>query len=208
VGMRISRIGFLIGVTALFACVASYAAAPAKAGLLSCGKGSQPFLAVDGDSATYYAMSNGGFESGSTSWSLSRGASVVSGNEPWVVGGGTHSLSLPSGSSAVGPKTCLALLSPMLRMFASDAGGTDSGLRVTIEYRSLLGSLLGVSSFTTFGANDYRSWRPTERVNVPLGILSGVPLLTAYFQMRLTPIGSGSKWLVDDVFVDPFVHGM
>ena len=99
-------------------------------------------------------------------------------------------------------------LSPTLRMFASDADGKDDGLRVTVEYRSLLGSLLGIKSFTTFGARDYRDWRPTAQVQVPLSLLSGVPLLTAYFQMRLTPLGSGSNWLVDDVFVDPFVHGM
>jgi len=161
--MRLSRIGIVIGITAAWACVASFAATPAQAGLLSCGNGSQTFQPVDGDATTYYSMANGGFESGSSGWSLSGGASVVSGNEPWSVAGGTHSLSLPSGSSAVGPKTCIALLSPALRMFASDAGGKDGGLRVTIEYRSLLGALLGIKSYTLFDPAAYKRWQPAQR---------------------------------------------
>jgi hypothetical protein len=188
--------------------VAAAATPSAKAGLLSCGQGSQPFASVDGDRTTYYLMPNGGFEGSSSGWSLSAGAAIVSDNEPWSVTGGSHSLYLPSGSSARGPKTCLAALSPVLRMFANDAGGTDGGLRVTVEYRSLLGSLLGIKSFTTFAPADHQGWGPTKHVQIPLGTLGGLPLLTAYFQVRLTPIGSGSKWQIDDVFVDPFLNGM
>lgn len=206
--LRLSRLTLLAVATTLCAVVAAAATPSAKAGLLGCGPGSQPFASVDGDRTTYYAMPNGGFEAGSYGWSLSGGAAVVPGNEPWSVNGGSRSLYLPSGSSARGPKTCLALLSPVLRMFATDAGGTDGGLRVTVEYRSLLGSLLGISSFTTFGPADYEDWQPTAHVQIPVGAFGGVPLATAYFQVRLTPIGPGSKWQVDDVFVDPFVSGM
>lgn len=206
--MRLSRIGLLVGAAALCASAAAFAAPSAKAGLLGCGLSSQPFAAVDGDMTSYYTMSNGGFESRSYGWSLAGGASVVSGNEPWSVAGGTHSLSLPSGSSAVGPRTCISLLSPTLRMFANDAGGTDGGLRVTVEYRSLLGGLLGIASYTTFAPGDYRAWAPSDRVDVPLSLLSGLPLLTASFQVRLAPVGPGSAWHVDDVYVDPFLHGM
>ena len=206
-GMRLSRIGLLATVVALVAGVAAIATPSAKAGLLGCGSASQPFSGVDGDTASYYAMSNGGFESGSYGWSLGGGAGVVSGNEPWSVAGGTHSLSLPSGSAAAGPRTCIGLLSPTLRLFASDAGGTDRGLQITVEYRSLLGALLGVRSYTVLNPADFQSWQPTDPITIPLGTLGGIPLLTASFDVRVTPLGSGSNWRIDDVYVDPYVHG-
>lgn len=199
------RLMLSLGALVLCAGIGAVASPSAKAGLLGCGWGSQPFASVDGDTNSYVAMPNGGFESRSYGWTLSGGASVVSGNEPWSVQGGSHSLSLPSGSSATGPNTCIGLLSPMLRAFASDAGGTDGGLQVTVEYRSLLGAILGIRSYTTLAAGDYPGWRPTQYISVPLGTLGGVPLLTASFRVRLTPLGAGSHWQVDDIYVDPWL---
>ena len=204
--MRLSRFG-LFAAVAFVAGVAAFATPSAKAGLLGCGPAMQPFADVDGDDGNYYLMPNGGFELGSLAWSLSGGAAVVTGNEPWSVIGGTRSLALPSGSTAVGPRTCIGLLSPSLRMFASDAGGTDGGLRVTVEYRSLLGALLGVRSYTVLAPADYQDWQATDRITIPLGALGGIPLTTAYFDMRVSPIGGGSKWRIDDVFVDPYAYG-
>ena len=205
--MRLSRIGLLAAVVALLAGVAAVATPSAKAGLLGCGPSSHPFASVDGDTGSYYAMPNGGFEFGSVGWGLSGGATVVSGNEPWSVNGGTHSLSLPSDSTAVGPSTCIGLLSPTLRLFANDAGGTDGGLRITVEYRSLLGALLGVRSYTVLDPGSFQGWRPTNRISIPLGTLGGIPLATAWFDIRVAPVGGGSNWRIDDVYVDPFAYG-
>src|SRR5690242_16196518 len=99
----------ILGVVVALAAAAVLAgpASAARSGLLSCGGGTQVF-APWGDSAYYYPANNGGLESGSTGWTLSGGAAVVSGNEPFYANG-SHSLSLPSGSTATSPVTCIGL---------------------------------------------------------------------------------------------------
>jgi hypothetical protein len=102
------------------------AAPAAHAGLVSgltgallptCGATSQPF-AQFGDTNSYYALSNNGFESGSTGWTLS-GAGISKDNEPWFASGpGRYALALPPGASATSPSVCINLLDPFFRMFA------------------------------------------------------------------------------------------
>ena len=84
----------------------------AQADLLGLGGGctppavSQPF-APWGDSASYALVPGGDFESGS--WTLQGGAQRVAGSEPYAATGtlGSWSLSLPAGSSAESPQTCV-----------------------------------------------------------------------------------------------------
>jgi hypothetical protein len=219
--LRHSRIA-LLGATVACAAAAGLSAAPAKAdlgGLLggvvstvtnvvapSCGVVSHPFASVDGDTGSYFPVANSGFESGATGWTLSGGARIVLGSEPWNVSGpGSYSLALPSGSSALGPQTCIGLLDPTIRAFANDHSGTDRGLNARIEFRSLAGILLGAIDQNTLAPSAHQSWQPTAPTP---SLLGGLPLLTAYFQVRLTPQGWGSNWRVDDVFVDPWVNGL
>src|SRR5206468_9610048 len=106
------RIAFGVAIIAALALSST-----AKAGLIGTGSASycdptatHPFSAW-GDSASYARLLNGGFEAGSTGWTLG-GARVVSGNEPFFVGGNTadsHSLLLPAGSSAYSGTVCFAL---------------------------------------------------------------------------------------------------
>lgn len=179
------------------------AAGPASArssGLLSCAAGTQVF-APWGDSAYYYPATNGGLEDGATGWTLSGGAAVVSGNEPFYASG-SHSLSLPSGSSATSPRTCIGTLNDFVRMFGADAGGTDGGLHVRVIWYGLLSNVLGVTDSTTFAPGG--GWAPTSRLTSLGGILPLVPLLgSTSARIQLTPIGPGSEWQIDDLFVDP-----
>src|SRR4051794_5101916 len=72
-------------------------------GLLGGGCGATaPVFLPWGDFAGYYFAPNGGFESGSTGWTLSGGAAVVQqANEPWYLAGfGSRALQIPSGGSA------------------------------------------------------------------------------------------------------------
>jgi hypothetical protein len=64
----------------------------------------QPFARF-GDLAHYKLVKGASFERGATGWTLGGGASVVSGNESYYVGGSSHSksLKLPGGSRAVTP---------------------------------------------------------------------------------------------------------
>jgi hypothetical protein len=154
------------------------------------------------DYRSYYLAPNGGLESGSNGWSLSGGATVTNGNQPFF-GGGSHSLALPSGSRALSPATCIGPSALSLRMFGSDAGGTDGGVRVRVLWYGLLNRLLGATDYNTFAGGS--SWRPTDSVKSSGGFNLLLPLLgSTSARIELTALGSGSKWRIDDLYVDPW----
>jgi len=187
---------------------AAFCAVPAaNAGLLdgltqlvlpTCGAATQPFKAVDGDRNSYYAFANNGFESGSTGWALSGGAYVGFGNEPWYVGGfGARSLVLPQGASATSPAFCINLLDPSVRMFAKGPNGGD--LKIQVIFHGLTGNITGIlNNRDEIGSG---AWDATD----PCSSLLGLPLLTAYAQIKVTA-ASGS-FQVDDAYVDPWIAG-
>lgn len=210
--LRLARLG-LAAVAALSAAALAGTATPARAGLLDplapvigivippCGAPVHPF-AQFGDDNSYYLVPNGGFEAGSTGWTLSGGARVVDGNEPFNLSGpGSFSLALPSGSSAVSPATCVNVLAPYLRMVALDAAGHDDGLQVQVRFYGVTGNLTGILNQTTLDRGDHAAWRPTAAASSALA----VPLGTQYMKVTLKPLGYGSNWRVDDAFVDPWL---
>lgn len=174
----------------------------ASAGLFGCryGNAEQSF-ARWGDSADYVPIPGGNFESYYSGWSLSGGARIVGGNEPFYIRstGDDRSLLLPPGSSALSPAVCLQVLTPTIRFVGSSSD--SSAVRVTLYTRTLFGLLqiptygsMGVSS--TWDASDVQ---PFLLQNV-LGLLnlSGV---NVYF--RFTPVGDSTVQM-DDVELDPF----
>ncbi len=191
--------------------LASASAAPAgtrDGGLLgglltgNCPSSGAQVFAPWGDYNSYYLAPNGGVENGSTGWSLSGGAGVVSGNEPFYANG-AHSLALPSGSKATSPVACIGLNNLFIRMFGTDAGGTDSGLRVRVLWYGLLNQLLGVTDYGTFAPG--AGWGPTSKVGSAGGIDLIVPLVgSTSARVQFTPLGSGSAWRIDDLEVDPW----
>jgi len=208
---RSSRFRFgVIGIAFLcmLAGVAATAAPSAKADLLpgflggNCpGGGSQVFSRWDDDNY-YYLAPNGGLEFGSFGWSLSGGASVVSGNEPFYTSG-SHSLSLPSGSTATSPLLCIGPKQLQLRMFGSDVGGADSGLRARVIWYGLLNKVLGITDYATFKPG--QGWSPTSAVNSSGGFNLLLPLLgSTSARVQLTPMGDGSNWRIDDLYIDPW----
>ena len=165
--------------------------------LPTCGSNSHPF-AQFGDNHAYYGFANNGFESGTTGWTLTGGATVSRGNEPWYVnGGGSHSLTLPAGASATSPSFCINLLDPAVRAFAR--GTTGGNLQVQVVFHGLSGNLTGILNIASLSGTN--GWAPTSRVSSALAL----PVLTAYAQIRVTAV-SGS-WSVDDAFVDPYING-
>jgi hypothetical protein len=174
-------------------------------GLLSanCNSTGTQVFAQWADYANYFLAPNGGFENGSTGWSLGGGASVVSGNEPFYASGG-HSLSLPSGSTATSPTTCIGAGDLFVRMFGADRGGVDSGLHVRVVWYGLLNKVLGISDFNTYGPGS--DWSPTGKLSSAGGsiAISLLPIVgSTSARVQLTPIGSGSRWLIDDLYIDP-----
>lgn len=197
--------GLAASVIAAAAACGAVSAPAAQASLISTGACdssalSQPFLPWS--DASYYKLVPGGdFEGSTAGWSLSGGAGVVAGSEPAGATGsvGASSLSLPAGSSAQSPSTCVNAAYPDLRFFAA-TGSPGSVLAVSVVYQSLLGQMaIPVGVVTLSG-----SWSPT----LPMLTASAVPGLlsggTASVSLRFTQVLGSSQ--IDDVFVDP--HGM
>jgi hypothetical protein len=163
------------------------------------------------DFSSYAFSPNGGFEAGADGWTLSGGAKVVRGNESFDVHSAQdrYSLSLPGGSSATTAPMCVSLLSGHMRLFVANGGSANSRLKVEVLYTggvgSLLGNLgrsLGVSEVGYLAAGS--SWQPSESVTMLGGTL---PLMTSSVQFRFTPVDSGGNWQIDDVYLDPLMHG-
>jgi hypothetical protein len=199
-------------VLAIAAVLAGFAAsaAPASAGLLvstarSCSANvlSQPF-APFGDTASYTSVPGGSFESGAAGWTLADGAKVVSGNEPWKVGGSTssHSLSLPAGATATSPAMCVGLGEPTLRYFskASSLLGLTGSMTVDVLTETSLGVVVPVPLAPGLLTN---SWTPglipTPIVANLLPLLPGQMTAVAFRFHAVT-----GNWGLDDVYVDPY----
>jgi hypothetical protein len=194
--------------TIVTATAVALSAPAANAGLIgglignNCPTSGAQVFAPWSDFRSYYLAPNGGFENGTTGWTLSGGASIASGNQPFF-GSGTHSMSLPSGSRALSPTTCIGPYALSLRMFGSDVSGTDRGVHVRVLWYGLLNQLLGSSDYATF--NPGGKWAPTSSVNSSGGFNLLLPLLgSTSARIELTPLGTGSKWKIDDVYVDPW----
>ena len=197
---------------AIIATIASAAfASTANAALLtesatSCDDGpiTQPFARF-GDNANYKLLPGGSFEYGTPAWQLSGGAKIVSGNETYKVGGSTHSrsLSLPGGSAAVSPFTCVGLGEPTLRLFAkrnSALLGLVSTLNVQIQVKTSLGLSLWLPVLP--GDLGGSSWHPTASMPLIANILPLSSTDKTPVRFRFTPL-LGS-WQIDDVYVDPY----
>lgn len=153
---------------------------------------SQPFLPWS-DAASYELSPGGDFES--SAWTLTNGAQIVSGNEPYAATGtaGSSSLSLPAGSSAESPLTCVDAAYPTVRMFIAGTGL----VAVSVVDRGLdIPAGLAIAS---------GSWEPSSLMltEAPLlGLLSGG---TAQVSLQVTALAGDPR--IDDVFIDPWNRG-
>ena len=206
---RTKALGFLV-LTAVLAALGA-TATPANAALgIACPSATSQAFAPWKDYAAYAYAPNGGFESGSTGWSLAGGAKVVAGNSSFFTHGAgeRYSLSLPAGSSATSPPMCISLFSSKMRFFAANQGSSSSRLKVQVIYRGGVGGLLSLVT-QTLGLSDFgyitagRAWQPSPAIGMLSGTLS---LLTTSVQFRFVPADSSGAWVMDDVYLDPLMH--
>jgi hypothetical protein len=199
------------GVTAAIACAAF--ASPASAGIITASAQScdgstvtQPFSRF-GDNAYYKLLQGGSFESGTTGWTLSGGAKVVAGNESYNVGGSgqSKSLSLPSGSSATTPMTCVGLAEPTLRLFAK-RNSALLGLVSTLSVQMQVQTSLGLSAWLPVLPGDVGggSWHPTAQMPLLANLLTLSATDRTPVRFKFVPL-LGS-WQIDDVYVDPMMR--
>jgi hypothetical protein len=198
--MRKIGVVIVVAVTAAFASTAGTAKAGLVTGLLGGGCGATaPMFAAWGDPALYYFAPNGGFESGSTNWALTGGATVAKQqNEPWFLSGfGSNALKMPVGSSA-SINVCYGTTYPGLRFFASGLGG-DAKIHVRVVSHSLLG-VLSILDGGTFTAG--QAWAPSPKISTLFSALAA-PVGSKTMEIRIT-VESGTAQ-VDDLFIDPFL---
>lgn len=180
--------------------VAPAATASAATSVLPCTTRSTttPFTQW-GDTNSYFTLPGGTFETGTAGWTLSGGAGVTGGNEPWKVisGPNTSSLNLPAGAAATAPSLCIATAEDSMRLFYKSPGVSTAYLRVTIHVTS------GVNvADNTYDINGAASgWAVSQRIMLPdIRDKSGQQTVTVSF----TQVGTRAAWQVDDVEIDPW----
>lgn len=163
----------------------------------NCGSTSQVFSPW-ADRSDYYFAGNGGFESGSTGWTLSGGAAVVNGNDPFQLSGaGSHALQLGRGATA-SINVCYGLTYPAVRFVATGVGGTAK-----IHVRVVAHNLLGVLSILDGGTFTVGSrWDASPKLSTLFSAL-GAPLGAKSMQLQIS-VESGTAQ-IDDLYVDPFL---
>jgi hypothetical protein len=188
--------------------VVTATAAPAGAAVLDgCPdkQTSQPFLRWL-DPISYVLAPNGGFESGSAGWRLGGGAKVVSGNESFALSGaGSHSLYLPSGSTATSAPMCAETLDVFARYVARNRGiALLSSLKVDAIVRDSAGNRFVLPAGVNTGGS---RWAPSLPAAALLNVLGALNDGSVTVSFRFTPIGLDAKWQIDDLYVDPFKIG-
>lgn len=199
-----------IGLLVLAATMAvAFGATSAKAddrSLLGCGDtATHPFMRFL-DPLPYTLAPDGGFEAGARSWTLTGGARVVKGNEPFGLSEGTHSLSLPEGSSATSAPMCVGLLLPIVR-FAATGGELLASIKVEVLYTNVFGGRSSIE-LPPGALPSGSKWAPTLPLLQLGGLVNAATLngLTTDVQFRFTPRGvfGGGNWRIDSVYVDPW----
>ena len=169
-------------------------AAPANAATCA-GKSSQPFTPW-GDFNFYELAPNGTLES-TNGWTLTGGAKLVSGSEPFAVTGrlGQYSLSIPAGATATSPAMCIDDARPTFRFFARTPQGAAAslGAEAVADRPAQLADLGSVAGTT--------AWAPTPSLATgAAGMLIGSKGTVA---VRLRFTARQGSWQIDDLHVDP-----
>ena len=163
----------------------------------------QAFLFA-GDKKDYVLAPGGNVEGSLSGWSLTGGAAPVAGSAPAVYGGklGTTSLLIPAGGSVTSAPMCVAAHSPFFRFQARNTGVPGS-LKVEVLY-------LDGPRYTGERETGYvtggSTWAPTNRLSLAQGIMgvNGSSTSQATVAFRFTPVGTGGRWQVDNLYVDPY----
>ncbi len=189
-------------VAALVLTVTALSAATAQACTYS---GAEQVFKPWGDSRSYVLAPDGGFEAGGVGWQLTGGAATVAENESFYLNDSadSRSLALPAGSTATSPPICMSLDTPILRLLARNSGDPSSELRV--EARYLLLGLVRTKTVSNVKAGAV--WTPSQQMSTVLSLSTIVgTLIPSAIQVRVTPLGSGGRWQIDDLYVDPFAR--
>jgi hypothetical protein len=217
--MRLTAIARRLATSRRFTLLAAAAAAAAAVAVPAASAGPLASTAAPCSSQTFstpftpwldwntYTLAPSGSldtKTASSDWTLSGGASIDAGNEPFYVNSKNdkYALSLPSGSSATTRAMCVTVFYPTIRFFVQNAGAVTSTLKVEVLFEDLFG---GVHSLFLGNLVAGAAWKPT----LPIAFLANALGSANYggttpVAFRFTPQGAGSGWRIDDVEVDPY----
>lgn len=159
-----------------------------------------------GDYSNYFLAPGANFENGLGGWSAGGGAGVVSGNEPYKVGGGgSHSLALPTTSAAATtPVFCVSADAPTFRLFLKNNGNlgmSDGQLAVYLNFQDSNGKWQQVKIAGLKMNNT--SWN----LSAPISFIQYIstPLQNGFANVSFTfkPNDNHGNWQIDDMYVDP-----
>jgi hypothetical protein len=79
---------------------------------------------------------------------------------------------------------------------------------VRVQFYGALNNLLGFKDFAVFpGGGD---WAPTDQVQSGGGLLTPLPVVSILSstsaRIQITPLGLGSRWQIDDLYIDPAIQ--
>lgn len=160
--------------------------------------------------ARWYEMAPGGtFEAGAAPWTLSGGAKVVAGNEPWLLSAKTDksALSLAPGAVATSPVMCVDIYYPTFRFPVRSLdpnGNTD----LDIEVRYPDAGDAAWKKVRTESGKLHEGWRITSDVDLKPDTFSGrAGQRRVYLRFSARGKTGAPGWRVDDVYVDPKFRG-
>jgi hypothetical protein len=190
----------IVGLT----CLAMFASTGAALAACPSQSVSTPFSQW-GDTSSYFLVPGGSFEgtADTVGWHLSN-AILAAGNEPFNVNstGDQQSLTINAGGSATSPFFCVDNTMADLRLFAQQAAaGGDLKVEVLVHTPA------GVSTYPIGDIADgsMPSWGPTQPITGDsASIPAGSSVMAA---LRFEVPAGGSRWQIDDLFVDPYRAG-
>lgn len=152
----------------------------------------QPFLPW-GDTASYELAPGGDFEK--PSWTWSGGAQRVRASEPYAATGtlGSWSLSLPAGSWAQSPPTCVDAAYPSVRFFIA---GTGAVVVSVVDGNTQIFAGIAVAGW---------NWLPTPVMLTSSAVMASTSDGVAQVSLRFIAISGNPQ--IDDVFIDPWRRG-
>jgi hypothetical protein len=191
-------LGSLIAVSALAIGIAlALPVSPAGAALINlnpCNSAAltQPF-APWADAGWYQLVPGGDFEN--PGWTLTGAAHQVPGSEPYAATGtlGSWSMSLPAGSSAQSPSTCVDADYPTVRFFIAGSG---------LVAVSLVDGGLAIPAGIALAGH---AWEPSPVMLTTSPVMALLSGGVAQVSIRITSLLGDSR--VDDVFIDPWNRG-
>jgi hypothetical protein len=167
---------------------------------------STPVFAALGDTADYFALTGGTFESNTSDWSLT-GAQVVPGNEPFQVDGlgDSHSLSIAPGGFAVSPEVTINNTTPTWRFFADAGNAAAPATQLTVYAQWTNPSTGHVFKLPIAHRNgkDHGKWAATPALLLGKYLPAGLNVNVQFVFQAGT---NGGAWTIDDVYIDPYAR--